>query len=71
MTAPSLALADLRAAGKLTTRAYHALRSEGIESLDELATWRALKLAHTRNIGAVTMAEIRELMNEHGLALLS
>ena len=71
MTAPSLALADLRAAGKLSTRAYHALQSEGIESLDELATWRALRLAHVPNIGAVTMAEIRELMSEHGLALLS
>ena len=67
MTAPSLALGDLRAAGKLTTRAYRALRSEGIESLGELATWRALRLAHTPNIGAITMAEIRELMAEHGL----
>ena len=56
MTAPSLALADLRAAGKLTTRAYHALRSEGIESLGELVTWRALRLTLVANIGRVTMA---------------
>ncbi len=47
MTAPSLALADLREVGKLTTRAYRALRSEGVETLDQLATWRAIKLAHT------------------------
>ncbi len=67
MAAPSLALADLRAAGKLTTRAFHALQSEGIESLDELATWRALRLARVPNIGAITLAEIRGLMAEHGL----
>ena len=71
MTAPSLALVDLRAAGKLTTRAYQALRSEGIESLGELATWRAIRLTLVANIGAITMAEIRELMSEHGLTLLS
>ncbi len=67
MTAPSLALTDLRAAGKLSTRAFHALQSEGIETLDELATWRALRLGHVPNVGAITMAEIRELMAEHGL----
>jgi DNA-directed RNA polymerase alpha subunit len=54
---------------ELTARTYNRLKQEGIHTIPQLADRTAGDLMEIRNFGAKCLAEVRELLAGHGLAL--
>jgi DNA-directed RNA polymerase alpha subunit len=52
-----------------TIRTQNCLQAENIRTVGELLQWSELRLMKTRNLGRKSLAEIKSILAERGLAL--